>query len=227
MCACRPYIRGHTGRPPLLSTNQLDSNSNDYDRVHKIRSLPHNRFHGFAPSLDDTFDWQQQQRSMRTEMVIRMQGGSEKGHAAMKVAAAVEGVESVTLSGKDKSILRVVGDGVDSNHLTTRLRRKVGRADLVELRTLHGGYSSRAAAAGSGLSRVDSTTGYGGSSRYGYGSYSYPAATTTGGYAPEYYGYQQQPSYYPAAAYGYGASPTVVHHEYYPPSADPNGCSIM
>ncbi|CAN6252099.1 unnamed protein product [Urochloa humidicola] len=165
---------------------------------------------------------------MRTEMVIRMQGGSEKGHAAMKVAAAVDGVESVTLSGKDKSLLRVVGDGVDSNHLTTRLRRKVGRADLVELRTLHGGYSR----AGSNLSRVDSI-GYGGtSSSYGYGSY--PTATT-GGYAPEYYGHNHQPSsassygsYYPAPAYGYGAAaPTVVHHEYYPPSTDPNGCSIM
>ncbi|CAL5057456.1 unnamed protein product [Urochloa decumbens] len=166
---------------------------------------------------------------MRTEMVIRMQGGSEKGHAAMKVAAAVDGVESVTLSGKDKSLLRVVGDGVDSNHLTTRLRRKVGRADLVELRTLHGagaGYSR--AAGGSSFSRVD-PAGYGGSSSsYGYGG-SYSTATTTGGYAPEYY----QPSaaaygsYYPAPAYGYGATPTVVHHEYYPPSTDPNGCSIM
>ncbi|CAN6244888.1 unnamed protein product [Urochloa humidicola] len=166
---------------------------------------------------------------MRTEMVIRMQGGSEKGHAAMKVAAAVDGVESVTLSGKDKSLLRVVGDGVDSNHLTTRLRRKVGRADLVELRTLYGGAAAGYSRAGSGLSRVDST-GYGGSSSSSYGSYSYPTATTTGGYAPEYYG---QPSasygsYYPAPAYGYGgAAPTVVHHEYYPPSADPNGCSIM
>ncbi|TKW39976.1 hypothetical protein SEVIR_1G215400v4 [Setaria viridis] len=161
---------------------------------------------------------------MRTEMVIRMQGGSEKGHAAMKVAAATEGVESVTLSGKDKSLLRVVGDGVDCNRLTTRLRRKVGRADLVELRTLHAGYygSSSSRAAGSSLSRVDS--GYGGSS---YGS-SYP--TTTSSYAPEYYGHHQPSSasygYYPAAP-AYAAAPTVVHHEYYPPSTDPNGCTIM
>ncbi|PUZ76304.1 hypothetical protein GQ55_1G279000 [Panicum hallii var. hallii] len=155
---------------------------------------------------------------MRTEMVIRMQGGSEKGQGAraMKVAAAVAGVESVALAGKDKSLLRVVGDGVDCNDLTTRLRRKVGRADLVELRTLYG---SRA---GSGLSRVDS--GYGGSSSYGGGG-SYPATTS---YAPEYYGHHQPASYgyYPPAAYA--AAPTVVHHEYYPPSTDPNGgCSIM
>ncbi|RLN07036.1 uncharacterized protein C2845_PM11G09420 [Panicum miliaceum] len=163
---------------------------------------------------------------MRTEMVIRMQGGSDKGQQgarAMKVAAAVAGVESVALAGKDKSLLRVVGDGVDCNDLTTRLRRKVGRADLVELRTLHGAagagyYGSRAS---SGLARVDS--GYGASSSYG--GVSYPA-TTAGGYAPEYYYGDHQP----ASSYGYyppAAAPTVVHHEYYPPSTDPNGCSIM
>ena len=164
-------------------------------------------------------------------MVIRMQGGSDKGQQgarAMKVAAAAAGVESVALAGKDRSLLRVVGDGVDCNDLTTRLRRKVGRADLVELRTLHGaaGYGYYGPRAGSGLSRADS--GYGGTSSSGYGGGgSYPA-TTPAGYAPEYYyGYghqQQQPApygYYPPAA------PTVVHHEYYPPSTDPNGCSIM
>ncbi|OEL19224.1 hypothetical protein BAE44_0019755 [Dichanthelium oligosanthes] len=140
----------------------------------------------------------------------------------MKVAAAIDGVESVTLSGKDKSLLRVVGDGVDCNYLTTRLRRKVGHADVVELRTLHGG-SIGAGYYGSS-SRASSLTrdaGYGGSS---YGS-SYPS--TMASYAPEYYGQQQQPSsygYYPAP---YAAAPTVVHHEYYPPSADPNGCSII
>ncbi|RLM78709.1 uncharacterized protein C2845_PM12G18640 [Panicum miliaceum] len=157
---------------------------------------------------------------MRTEMVIRMQGGSDKGQGAraMKVAAAVAGVESVALAGKDKSLLRVVGDGVDCNDLTTRLRRKVGRADLVELRTLHGAAGYYGSRAGSGLSRVDS--GYGGSSSYGGGG-SYPATTS---YAPEYYGHHQPASYgyYPPAA------PTAVHHEYYPPSTDPNGgCSIM
>jgi len=167
---------------------------------------------------------------LQTEMVIRMQGGSDKGQQgarAMKVAAAAAGVESVALAGKDRSLLRVVGDGVDCNDLTTRLRRKVGRADLVELRTLHaaaGYYGSRA-----GLSRVDSGYWGGSSSRsYGGGSYSYPA-TTAGGYAPEhYYGHHQQQQ---PASYGYGyyppAAPTVVHHEYYPPSTDPNGCSIM
>nr|CAB3450184.1 unnamed protein product [Digitaria exilis] len=170
---------------------------------------------------------------MRTEMLIRLQGVSEKGHAkAMQVAAAVDGVESVTLSGKDKSLLRVVGEGVDCNHLTTRLRRKVGRADVVELHTLngggyYGGYGSSYSRSGSGLSRADATAGY---------SSSYPT-TARGGYAPEYcgggYGSHQQPP----ASYGYGyysqqpaygGAPTVVHHDqYYPSSTDPNGCCIM
>ncbi|KAL6899685.1 hypothetical protein ACP4OV_006343 [Aristida adscensionis] len=163
---------------------------------------------------------------MRTEMVIRMKASSEKGHAkAMKVAAAIDGVESVTLAGGDKSLLLVVGDGVDCNHLTSRLRRKVGHADVVQLRTLqdraagyYGGSHAVAPARDAGY--------YGGRSHAvdpardaGYSHY--------GSYAPasEYY-HQRQPSYeYAAAAPPYGA--TVVHHEYYPAAADPNSCSIM
>ncbi|KAF8653009.1 hypothetical protein HU200_062444 [Digitaria exilis] len=172
-----------------------------------------------------------------TEMLIRLQGVSEKGHAkAMQVAAAVDGVESVTLSGKDKSLLRVVGEGVDCNHLTTRLRRKVGRADVVELHTLnggaggyYGGYGSSYSRSGSGLSRADATFGY---------SASYPTTTARGGYAPEYYGggygshHQQPPASYGGYGYysqpAYGGAPTVVHHDqYYTSSTDPNGCCIM
>ncbi|GJM85376.1 hypothetical protein PR202_ga01821 [Eleusine coracana subsp. coracana] len=62
---------------------------------------------------------------------------SEKGQGkAMKVAAGVSGVESVTLAGGNKSLLLVIGDGVDPNKLTKKLREKVGEADMVELRTL-------------------------------------------------------------------------------------------
>ncbi|KAJ1279721.1 hypothetical protein BS78_04G176900 [Paspalum vaginatum] len=155
---------------------------------------------------------------MRTEMVIRMQGGSEKkGHAkAMKVAAAVEGVESVTLSGKDKSLLRVVGDGVDCNHLTTRLRRKVGRADLVELRTLYGssgGYAySRTTSGGGGLLSRDA---------------GYTAAASS--YTADYYGGQQPPpfQYYHHAATPYAAPAAAAQHEYYTTDTDPSGCSVM
>lgn len=166
---------------------------------------------------------------VQTEMVIRMEeGGSEKGHAkAMKVAAATPGVESVTLSGKGKSLLRVVGDGVDCNHLTTRLRRKVGHADVVELRTLHSAYSGGSRTGGS-LSRH---AGYGNGETHYYG-YAYPTTTTTtAAAAPDYYyHYGQQPSsqYYSYQPPPYAAPAAAVHYEYYPAAAtDPNGCSIM
>lgn len=45
------------------------------------------------------------------------------------------GVESVTLAGGDKSLLLVIGDGVDSNKLLKKLKKKVGEAEIVELRT--------------------------------------------------------------------------------------------
>ncbi|KAL6634074.1 hypothetical protein ACP70R_026745 [Stipagrostis hirtigluma subsp. patula] len=162
---------------------------------------------------------------MRTEMVIRMQASSEKGHTkAMKVAAAIDGVESVTLTGGDKSLLLVIGDGVDCNHLTSRLRRKVGHADVVQLRTLQdrgrrgGGYAATTTASGDG--------GYYGGSHAlaAYGRY--PPSAPSYAPAPEYY-QPQQPSYeyYHPAAPPYAA--TVAHREYYPGAADPNGCCIM
>ncbi|XP_066327736.1 uncharacterized protein [Miscanthus floridulus] len=167
---------------------------------------------------------------MRTEMLIRMEGGSEKGHAAkaMKVAAAMQGVESVTLSGKDKSLLRVVGDGVDCNHLTTRLRRKVGHADVVELRTLHGAgnYSGYGSGSRTGSLSRDAAAAYGNGSRGGsyYGGYPYSTTTVDSDY---YYGQQQhQPSFQYSYPPPY-AAPAAVHYEYYPSATDPNGCSIM
>ncbi|CAN6273239.1 unnamed protein product [Urochloa humidicola] len=75
---------------------------------------------------------------MRKEIIIRMHVKSEKCQAkAMKVAAAVsgKGVESVTLAGGDKSLLLVIGTGVDSNKLVKKLKKKVGEAEIVELRT--------------------------------------------------------------------------------------------
>uniref|UniRef100_A0A453E9I5 HMA domain-containing protein n=1 Tax=Aegilops tauschii subsp. strangulata TaxID=200361 RepID=A0A453E9I5_AEGTS len=144
-------------------------------------------------------------------MVIRMQASSDKGQhsKAMKIAAAIEGVESVTLAGEGRNLLRVVGEGVDSNHLTSRLRRKVGHADIVELRTLQPGrgYASTTNAAAGAA--------YGGYSSYTAASYSPVAA--------DQYHRQQQLSYeyYPPAPY----ATTVVHHEY--TAGDPTGCSIM
>jgi hypothetical protein len=105
---------------------------------------------------------------LQTQMVIRMPASPEKGHSkAMKIAAETQGVESVTLAGKDRNLLLLVGDGVDCNGLTTKLRKKVGHADVVELRTLHdagaGGYYY-AHRAGGGLARDDVEYG----NRYGY-----------------------------------------------------------
>ncbi|KAF3329762.1 Heavy-metal-associated domain-containing protein [Carex littledalei] len=51
---------------------------------------------------------------------------------AMKIAASTDGVESVALQGDDRKRLVVTGDGVDSVNLTKTLRKKIGRAVIVE-----------------------------------------------------------------------------------------------
>jgi len=171
-------------------------------------------------------------------MVIRIQISSEKGHSkAIKVAAAVTGVESVTIAGDDKNLLLVIGAGVDSNRITEKLRRKVGHAEVVELRTVdHGDFAGeyhpyRYHPSPSPYKHV--------TARDMYYTGSYPPRhaggardpySNTGSYAPatggrDYYGYggggyqaqyQQQDYYYPPQP--------VVHHGY---SDDPNGCTIM
>lgn len=75
---------------------------------------------------------------MKKEIIIRVQTSSEKGNCckAIKVAAGIKGVESVTLAGEDKNLLLVIGVGVDSNRITKKLRKKVGHAEVVELRTV-------------------------------------------------------------------------------------------
>uniref|UniRef100_A0ACD5UCD3 Uncharacterized protein n=1 Tax=Avena sativa TaxID=4498 RepID=A0ACD5UCD3_AVESA len=79
---------------------------------------------------------------MRKEVIIRMQPGSEKHHKrALKVAADVRGVESITVAGRDRNLLLVIGDGVDESALTKKLRKEVGEAEIVELRTLAAGAS--------------------------------------------------------------------------------------
>lgn len=111
----------------------------------------------------------------------------------------------MTLAGKEKNLLLVIGDGVDCNDLTTKLRKKVGHADVVELRTLH-------------------DTGGGGGYYHG-NSYGYPVATYAP--APEYYNsHHYKPSY---ENYNYNPPPYpggTVQYEYYP-AGDQNGCSIM
>ncbi|XP_062184878.1 disease resistance protein RGA5-like [Phragmites australis] len=190
---------------------------------------------------------------MRKEMIIRVQTNSEKGHCkAIKVAAAVHGVESVTITGEDKNLLLVIGVGIDSNRITEKLRRKVGHAEVVELRTV-----DAAADELGGLVSADHAYRYHPSpSPYnhqqhaavardhyygGAGGYPRDHYYTGGGstYAPQvaprdyYYGggasgggggaYPAQHDYYPH--YPAAANThTVVHHEY---ASDPNNCSVM
>ncbi|KAG2566800.1 hypothetical protein PVAP13_7NG243000 [Panicum virgatum] len=79
---------------------------------------------------------------MRKEIIIRMQPDSDKGrNKALKVAASVSGVESVTVTGRGKDLLLVIGDAIDAGKLTRKLKEEVGEAEILELRTLPGGTS--------------------------------------------------------------------------------------
>ncbi|CAO2042616.1 unnamed protein product [Urochloa humidicola] len=74
---------------------------------------------------------------MRKEIIIQMQTDSDKGrNKALKVAASVSGVESVTVAGSGKDLLLVIGYGVDDSELIRKLKKEVGDAEIVELRTL-------------------------------------------------------------------------------------------
>uniref|UniRef100_J3LE93 HMA domain-containing protein n=1 Tax=Oryza brachyantha TaxID=4533 RepID=J3LE93_ORYBR len=46
------------------------------------------------------------------------------------------GVQSVTLAGGEKNLLLVIGEGVDTSKLTKNIKKKVGLAEIVELRTV-------------------------------------------------------------------------------------------
>lgn len=60
------------------------------------------------------------------------------------------GVESVTVAGESRDMLLLIGDGVDAGKLTRKLKKEVGEADILELRTLPAtGSTSSALAPGS------------------------------------------------------------------------------
>uniref|UniRef100_A0A0D9YU69 HMA domain-containing protein n=1 Tax=Oryza glumipatula TaxID=40148 RepID=A0A0D9YU69_9ORYZ len=74
---------------------------------------------------------------MKKEIIIRISVKTDKCQKkAMKEAATVSGVQSVTLAGGDRNLLLVIGEGVDTNKLTKKLKRKVGSGEIVELRTV-------------------------------------------------------------------------------------------
>jgi len=164
-------------------------------------------------------------------MVIRIKVDSEKGYSkAIKVAAAIKGVQSVTIAGEEKNLLLVIGVGIDSNRITEKLRRKVGPAEVVELRTVdrHG------------------SNHHGDHHPYGYhptpGPYKHPAARDlyhytgsyqngAGAYERDHYGYGgggYQQGHYKQHDYFYpppGNTHTVVHHGHGAYSDE--SCSIM
>jgi len=178
---------------------------------------------------------------MRKEIIIRMYVSSEKCQAkAMKVAATAGGVESVTLAGGDKSLLLVIGDDVDSNKLTKKLKKKVGSAEIVELRTLDtfdtssishhaatkGGAVARSMYNGSQQYYQAARSPYNGSQQYYQHQY---AAAPMSPYAYHHhpspmmdahggYGYGYGSSYARAVAHSHPGnySPLVERHDYYP-----------
>jgi len=166
-------------------------------------------------------------------MVIRMKIDSEKGYSkAIKVAAAVTGVESVTITGEDRNLLLVIGAGIDSNRITEKLRRKVGHAEVVELRTVdHHGSNHPGDHHPYGYHPSPSPYKHAAARDLHYYTGGYQ--NTAGGYGQDYYGYgggggyqqghyKQQDYFYPPQ----GNMHTVVHHGHgY--SDDPNNCSIM
>jgi len=171
---------------------------------------------------------------MRKEIIIRMHVKSDKCQAkAMKVAAAVSGVESVTLAGGDKSLLLVIGTGVDSNKLVKKLKKKVGEAEIVELRT-HDTFEAAALPLPGTKQEVMAAmrSPYNGGHRqwqyssyaaapaspYAYHYYPSPVGAAAGGYGHGY-GYGARVSSYSLAAaqsHPGNYSPLVERHDYQP-----------
>jgi len=166
-------------------------------------------------------------------MVIRIKTSSEKGCSkAVKVAASTSGVESVTITGEDKNLLLVIGVGIDSNRITEKLRRKVGPAEVVELRTVDDGlnhhgdhhpYRYHPSASLYKHAAARDLHHYTGSYQNGAGAYGHDYY----GYGSGGYGYQQ--GQYKQHDYFYAPPPgnthTVVHHGHNGYSDD--SCSIM
>nr|CAB3450183.1 unnamed protein product [Digitaria exilis] len=137
---------------------------------------------------------------MRKEIIIRLHVKSDKCQAkAMKVSAAVKGVESVTLAGGDKSLLLVIGTAVDSNKLIKKLKKKAGEAEIVELRT-HDTFEAAALplpGTKQEMAALARSSPYNGHHQWQQHNNSYYAVAPTSPYAHHYY-----PS--PVGGYGYG-----------------------
>ncbi|CAK7323373.1 unnamed protein product [Dovyalis caffra] len=68
------------------------------------------------------------------KIVLKVQMHCEKCRSkALTVAADADGVSFMGLEGEDKDKVVVIGDGVDSAALASRLRRKVGHTDIISI----------------------------------------------------------------------------------------------
>jgi hypothetical protein len=71
---------------------------------------------------------------VQQKIVIKVQMSCDKCRSkALALVAAAGGVDSVAIAGADRDQVVVVGEGVDSIHLTTALRRKVGPAHILQV----------------------------------------------------------------------------------------------
>ncbi|KAM3743869.1 hypothetical protein ACB098_06G008000 [Castanea mollissima] len=80
---------------------------------------------------------------VQQKIVMKVQMNCEKCRTkAMKIAAVTEGVISVTIE-REKSLVVVVGDGVDSVSLAGSLRKKLGSATIESVQEVKAGSESK------------------------------------------------------------------------------------
>ncbi|KAL6845828.1 hypothetical protein ACP4OV_024403 [Aristida adscensionis] len=71
---------------------------------------------------------------MKQKIVIRVSMACEKSRSkAMALVARADGVSSMGVTGDGRDRLEVVGDGVDAVCLVTCLRKKVSRAEILQV----------------------------------------------------------------------------------------------
>jgi hypothetical protein len=139
----------------------------------------------------------------------------------------------VTITGEEKNLLLVIGVGIDSNRITEKLRRKVGPAEVVELRTVdhdgsnhHGNHHAYRYHPSPSPYKHEAARDL----HYYTAGYQNPA----GAYGHDYYGYgggggyqqgqYKQHDYYYAPP---GNTHTVVHHGAHGNGYADDSCSIM
>ena len=151
----------------------------------------------------------------------------------------------MTLAGGDKSLLLVIGTGVDSNKLVKKLKKKVGEAEIVELRTHDTFEAAALPLPGTKQEMAAMRSPYNSSHRpwqyssyaaapaspYAYHYYPSPVGAAAGGYGHGHgYGYDygaRVSSYSLAAAQSHPGnySPLVERHDYQPMESNSSASS--